>query len=377
MSAAPASILHVLPADVARGAQVFARTLRDSLDGRPDRHRTLALFASGPGPLRPDLALGVASRHSRSLGLQPGAVAALRRTLADAAPDVIVAHGGEALKYAVAAGGRGGALVYTKTGVSHGSLRGRGHLGLYRLLVRRATMVVGVSQESVREATDLLGVPGDRVRLVVNGRDPEAYRPAAPRPPSGVPRLLFLGHLTATKDPHRFVEVVRGVRARGVAVSAAVAGDGPLLGLLRALGPEAGVEVLGRLDDVVDELASADVVVFPGRPEGEGMPGVFIEAGMCGVPVVATDVPGASTVIDHGRTGLVVPVGDLGALIDAVVDVLADPGRRRRMGEEARRRCVEHWSLDAVATRWQLLFDEVLGRDAVAGTHVPAGTART
>lgn len=377
MSVAPASILHILPADLARGAQLFARTLRDHLDGKPDRHCTLAIFASGPGQLRPDLALGVASRRSRSLGLQPSAVMALRRAMADVRPDVVVAHGGEALKYAVASGRGGHVLVYTKTGVSSGSLRSERHLDLYRRLVRRVTMVVGVSQESVREAVDLLKVPHDRVRLIVNGRDPDVYRPASPPRSTSGGRLLFLGHLTPTKDPHRFVEVVRRVRARGVEVSAAIVGDGPLLGSLTAAGAESGIEVLGRLDDVVAELASADVLVFPGRPEGEGMPGVFIEAGMCGVPVVATDVPGAATVIEHGTTGLVVPVEDLTALVDAVSRILGDPGLRRRMGDEARRRCVRHWSLDAVATRWQGTFDEVLGRRPAAETYAGPASART
>lgn len=375
MSAPPASILHVLPADLARGAQVFARTLRDALDGRPHRHRTLALFASGPGGLRPDLALEVPTRRSRSFGLQPSAVVALRRAMADMAPDVVVAHGGEALKYVVAAGRAGQVLIYTKTGVSSGTLRGARHLDLYRLLARRATMVVGVSEESVREATDLLGVHPERVRLIVNGRDPQVYRPAPPALSAAVPKVLFLGHLTATKDPHRFVEVVRRVRERGVALSAVIAGDGPLLGSLRALGAKEGIEVLGRLDDVVAELASAAVLVFPGRPEGEGMPGVFIEAGMCAVPVVTTDVPGAATVIDHGRTGLVVPIDDLTALEDGVVGLLGDARLRSRMGAEARRRCIEHWSLDAVAARWQAAFDEVLGPRAAAGASASTGGA--
>lgn len=376
MSPVPACVLHVLPADLARGAQLFARTLRNTLDGRPDQHRTLALFASGPGQLRPDVELGTVSRRSRRLGLQPGAVIGLRRAMADLGPDMVVAHGGEALKYAVATASRS-PLVYTKTGVSTGNLRGARHLDLYRLLARRAAMVVGVSEESVREATDLLRIPPGRVRLIVNGRDPQVYRPRSARPPAGIPRVLFLGHLTPTKDPQRFVEVIRQVRARGVEVSAAVAGDGPLLGSLRAAGPEVGVEVLGRLDDVVDELASADVVVFPGRPQGEGMPGVFIEAGMCGVPVVATDVPGATTVIEHGVTGLVVPVEDLGAMVDAVVRVVTEPGLGPCMGREARRRCVERWSLGAVAAQWQNALDEALGRGPVAGTHTAAGTARS
>lgn len=367
-SVVPATIAHVLPADLARGAQLFARTLRDYLDGRPDRHRTLAVFDSGPGQLRPDVALGVVPGRGRRLGLQPAAVAVLRRQLARLAPDVVVAHGGEALKYTALARPRGCTLVYTKTGVSSGSLHGRLHTALYRVLASGAALIVAVSEESAAEAVHLLGVPIERVRLIVNGRDPDVYRPPLPGPRSSAPRLVFLGHLTPTKAPDRFVEVVRRVRAQGLVVDAAIIGDGPLLDRLAVNAPSAAIEVLGRRDDVPDLLRAADVVVFPGRPEGEGMPGVFIEAGLSGVPVVATDVPGASTVIDNGTTGLVVPVDDLDALVEAVVAVAGDPEWRCRMGAAARRRCVERWSLGTVADQWQDAFDQVLGRRPVVKT---------
>lgn len=356
-------VVHVLPADLARGAQLFARTLRDMLDGRPDRHRTLALFASPPGQLRPDISLGIVSGRSRDAGLQLQALLALRRSLIGLQPDLVVAHGGEALKYSVLARPSGAQLVYTKTGVSTGNLRGPLHVGLYRRLARAAAMVVAVSEESADEAESVLRMPASRVSLIPNGRDPDVYRPGPlPSQRVGPPRLLFLGHLNPTKDPDRFVEVVQRLRARGLEVSATIVGDGPLLDALLARGPSVGVQVLGRRDDAAELLRSADVLVFPGWPEGEGMPGVFIEAGLSALPVVATDVPGARTVVDHGVTGLVVPLGDLDALVDAVMQLVGGAELRARMGVAARRRCVQHWSLATVGAHWQALFDRVLGR---------------
>lgn len=364
-SPAPATVVHVLPADLSRGAQLFARTLRDQLDGRPDRHRTLAVFASDHGQLRPDVTLGVVGGRARRAGFHPGAGIALRRELSQLAPDVVVAHGGESLKYVVVARPRRAALVYTKTGVSSGSLHGRPHTSLYRFLAAQAALVAAVSEESAAEAVALLRVPPERVRFIANGRNPSLYHPRPDRPsPSAPVHLLYVGHLTSIKAPDRFIEVIRRLRAQGVDVDATIVGDGPLLTRIAADASAERIAVLGRRDDVPDLLRAADILVFPGRPEGEGMPGVFIEAGLSGLPVVATDVPGASTVIDHGVTGCVVPVGDYDLLVEAVAALATDATLRQRMGAAARRRCVERWSLEIVAGEWQVAFDEVLGRQS-------------
>jgi glycosyltransferase involved in cell wall biosynthesis len=76
------------------------------------------------------------------------------------------------------------------------------------------------------------------------------------------------------------------------------------------------------------------------------MPGVFIEASLAAVPVVATDVPGARDVIDEGGTGRVVPVDDLAALTDAVAQLLEDADLRTAMGRAARARCEQLFSLE-------------------------------
>ena len=60
------------------------------------------------------------------------------------------------------------------------------------------------------------------------------------------------------------------------------------------------IEVLGRRSDVPEILSQADVFLFTSLEEGEGMPGVLIEAGFAGLPVVTTEVPGARTVIEDG-----------------------------------------------------------------------------
>jgi glycosyltransferase involved in cell wall biosynthesis len=101
----------------------------------------------------------------------------------------------------------------------------------------------------------------------------------------------------------------------------------------RALG---NVEFLGRRDDVEDLYPGFDIFVLPSYREG--FPRAAMEAAASGVPVIATDVRGCRQVVDDGDTGLLVPVRDVAALARAVEELAGDAGRRRAMGEAARRK---------------------------------------
>ena len=94
-------------------------------------------------------------------------------------------------------------------------------------------------------------------------------------------------------------------------------------------------------------LAAGDAYVLASRREG--FPVALVEALAAGLPVVATDVSGARDVVETAPepVGAVVPVGDAGALADALGALLDDPARARRMGAAARRHAEATFSLDA------------------------------
>jgi glycosyltransferase involved in cell wall biosynthesis len=161
-----------------------------------------------------------------------------------------------------------------------------------------------------------------------------------------------VGHLTATKRPDLFIDVIALLRERGCQVTAAIAGDGPLASSLARPAAAAGVDLVGRLADVGSFLASSDVFVFPSLAEGEGMPGVLIEAGLAALPVVATDVPGVRDVVSDRVTGRVVGVDDVAALTDATEELVRNPPLRAAMGASARDRCQRLFSLDVCTGRW-------------------------
>jgi glycosyltransferase involved in cell wall biosynthesis len=354
-------VLHLFPADMARGAQVYGRAIVDILEATTDHHHVIATLFDSPGfALDADVRLGVPNGLLRRRGFDPRASLRLRALLRRMRPRVVLAHGAEPAKYAALAGLGGIPLVFYAIGsADRRLLRPSLRRFLYRVYSRRATLMPAVSRDVADEARELLGVAAGKLSVIPNGRDPRLYRPAESIG-DGSPRLVFVGHLTRTKRPEVFIRIVETLRSEGLDIEAIMVGDGELEVPVRVSAAAAGVDVLGRRDDVPSLLAESDIFVFPSLPEHEGMPGVLIEAGLCGLATVATAVPGARDVIDDGHTGFVVPVEDSAALIDAVRRLVVDDGLRRRMGAAARDRCLERFTLEASAALWRDMLDPLL-----------------
>jgi len=364
-------VLHVVPTAAARGAQREASALARRLDAPGvRRHQVMSLFA-GPRHIAVDVALDHPGGDQPAVGFDARLVLRLRRALRKIQPTVVVAHGGDALKYLVpAVVGRRTPLVYYATGTFAAAHR-RARVRAWGVLVRRAAVVAAEGDEVLAEARRLWRLD-DRLVLAPNGRDPEEFFPDPARPSrTGAPRLAFVGALTPGKRPTVFLEVVAALRDRGVALSAVVCGDGPLAPDLHDRARRAGVELLGTRPDVAEILRQSDVFVFPSAPTGEGMPGVLIEAGLCGLPAVATNVPGVTMIVEDAVTGFVVPVDDVGAMVEATARLVEDAGLRRRMGEAARRRNAERFTIDAVAERWLSFLQPLVAR-AVSSKAAPS-----
>jgi glycosyltransferase involved in cell wall biosynthesis len=113
--------------------------------------------------------------------------------------------------------------------------------------------------------------------------------------------------------------------------------------------------LLGATDRPQRAFAAADVVVIPSDTEGQ--PSVAIEAGLSGLPVVATRVGGLAEVVQDGGSGFLVPPGDHSALAESIRAALS---RRSEMGAAGRRHCLAHFDLGQVADAWLQLLDSNL-----------------
>jgi glycosyltransferase involved in cell wall biosynthesis len=142
-----------------------------------------------------------------------------------------------------------------------------------------------------------------------------------------------------------------------------IAGGGPLQGelvlLAEKLGLEHRVRFLGFEPDVKRWMQAADGFVLSSR--WEGLPMGLLEAAACGLPAVATCVPGTPEVILDGQTGWLTPAGDSSALGEFMTRMVRLPAQERcAMGERARLFVMERFSLDTVLDRWEALYRRLL-----------------
>lgn len=352
-------VVHVIPSPRARGAQRAARSLVDQLDEPGHvRHRLLGLF-DGPPEVELDLALEQPAGNRNAQGFEPRLALRLRKVLGQLHPAAVVAHGGDAMKYALPANiGTGRRLIYCVIGTYAGRPK-QPHLWQWRRIMARADLVVAVGEEVLDQCTEQFGVAPRRAVLIPNGRDSSLFSPRPELGGAGVATLMFVGALTSQKRPDLFIEVVRRLRASGRPFRAVMVGDGPLAGTLAPLAAAHDVEFMGARSDVPELLRQGDVLVFTSLPTGEGMPGVLIEAGLSGLPAVSTSVPGAAAVVCDGRTGVIAD-DSVASLASAVGDLLDDPVRRIAMGRAARVWCESEFSLDLMATRWRAALQPML-----------------
>ena len=118
------------------------------------------------------------------------------------------------------------------------------------------------------------------------------------------------------------------------------------------------VHVVGAVDDVVGLLRASDVFAFASAQEA--CPVAVIEAMSTGLPVVVSDIAGTQHLVTDGRDGLRFPVGKVDVLGTGLAHLADDPARRRALGEAARRRVVEEFTVEREAAAYEDLYDEVL-----------------
>ncbi|GKS58904.1 hypothetical protein YTPLAS18_24310 [Nitrospira sp.] len=127
-----------------------------------------------------------------------------------------------------------------------------------------------------------------------------------------------------------------------------ILGSGPmeqeLRDLVRQLKLDAYVAMLGQQPDVRSYLHRADLFVL--SSEKEGLPLALLEAMACGIPAVVSEVGGTGEVVVHGETGLLVKVGVVEDLAQAIVHLLVHAQERLKMGQAARRRIEEHFDIE-------------------------------
>lgn len=359
-AAAAARVLMLMTRNQRRGPESYATVVAEELARRGMRITLRSLAPAAPGvpplPVRP---LGTTP-------LAPTTLARLRSAIADS--DVVIAFGSSTLPASVIAGvGVGTPIIYKNIGeplywASTPARRVR-----VRLLMRRVAAVAALTPRSRDEIQRHFGVDRSRIRVIRNARSSSVFRPAteeerrAARAALGLqgdrPAVVIVGALAPEKSVDVAIDAIARAPSQAQLV---VVGDGPLRQDLerRAETRAPGrVSFLGARADIQQVLAAADIVLL--TSSSEGMPGVLIEAGLSGLPVVATDVGYVGDVVVSGRTGLLVPTGAVDAVAQAIGVALE---QRHHLGSAARRRCVKEFDLERVSDAWAELVNDLVPR---------------
>ena len=226
------------------------------------------------------------------------------------------------------------------------------------------------------------GVEPGRIAIWSRGVDRAKFDPArrsqAWRTAHGIGAqdmaVLFFGRLVREKGIADFAAAF--ARASLPDARAVVVGDGPARDAFERLLPDA--VFAGHLtgDELGEAVASADILLNPSSTEAFG--NVNLEAMASGLAIVSADAPSSRELIDHGRTGLLVPAGDVAGYSAALTQLARDPALCRQLGQAARAESARYeWdaALDKVVDAYRgLLLASPSGASAVRqrGTTVPA-----
>ncbi len=209
------------------------------------------------------------------------------------------------------------------------------------------------------------GVISSEACALIKGSGVDVERFVPQQEPEGLPVVMVASRMLRHKGIQEFVEAVgvlrsQGVDARYVLVGESDPGNPSAIPQkqLEIWDAEEVVEWWGHRQDMPDVLTQAHVICLPSYREG--LPKVLLEAAACGRPIVATDVPGCREIVRDRENGLLVPPGDVWALVRAIRRLVSEPELRRKMGVRGRKIAETEFDLERVVDQTLAVYDLLL-----------------
>lgn len=234
---------------------------------------------------------------------------------------------------------------------------------LYRRFLHHADGIIAVSEGLADDLVAITGLPRERITVIYNPAIPDDLDLRAAEQIDHIwfsmdlPVVVAIGRLVAVKDYATMIHAIAKVPEAHLMIL----GEGPLQGELEALVEQLGlaerVIFLGFQKNPFAYLARASTFALSSRHEGFG--NVIAEALACGTPVVTTDCEsGPAEIVDSGRYGRLVPVGDVEAFAEALRTSLSAPSNK----EQLRARGLS-FSISRAAESYLSLFRTLMAHD--------------
>lgn len=264
-------------------------------------------------------------------------------------------------------------LVHTERGAMHSVVSNK-VVGLISraydhtigtLIVKSARVNIGVSEA----ACDFLKYLGaTNTQLIYNGIDTDIFRKRDTnyRQRLGISNdtllITFVGRLIYAKGVQDLISALPKIKEMIPEAKVSIVGDGPYRANLEDLAYQNGcsndILFLGQKnqDEVIDILSATDIFVNPSY--SEGLPTSVMEPASIGLPIVATDVGGTREIIEHYKTGLLIPFGSVEMLQERISELIKDRNLRTLLGENARRFIKESYGWDSIVDEFEAILQE-------------------
>jgi len=249
--------------------------------------------------------------------------------------------------------------------VSRRTLRGRLRLAFLR---RWADVIIALDDDMQVEALSA-GFSYERVYRMVNGIDVLSFMPDRPREDAKTALgkkdktlVLFVGRLVPQKSLPTLLKALQMAVQCCSDLHLVLVGSGPEHGYLQSLVDELKIHEFvtfaGNQSDVKPYLNASDIFVLPS--ESEGMSNALMEGMAAGLPCLATPVGASPRMLDQGKYGMLIPVRDVMAWADALVELTRNPARRAELGKAAHQRIMAEYDFSVIGARYEALYQELI-----------------
>lgn len=231
-----------------------------------------------------------------------------------------------------------------------------------RIIARFTTKVIFVSKHDMEAGIRNGWATETKACLIYNGIS-EADIPEKPKNPpqnSGhVPVIAYVARLAEPKVPEFAIQVSAKLLDAGYHHTLLIIGDGPKMeecrNLIRSRRIDSYVSLMGKCGNVMEILSKADIFCLFSR--WEGLPISVIEAMLCGLPVVASDVGGIPELVKQNETGYLVPDLDDNKAADYLKELICNPEKRHYFGNNARSAAIDRFTAANMVSAYRLLYE--------------------
>jgi N-acetyl-alpha-D-glucosaminyl L-malate synthase BshA len=232
------------------------------------------------------------------------------------------------------------------------------------LSLEKADAVTAVSNFIAKEAHESLGISRE-ISVIPNFVDSDRFKPAPCTDPeaknSNDVTVTHISNFRPVKRIQDLIYAMNIVTKKAPDARLVLVGNGPerhrIERLVDELNLGSNVEFTGYRSDVPNLLGCSDVVVL--CSETESTPLTLLEGMSCGLPVVATEVGGIPEIVDDGVNGFLVPLKHPEAIAERILELNADPGLRKRLGDAARATVMERYTVDKIVGQYTEVYEEI------------------